>query len=78
MMFFLRLALYPVFGARVSMPRCQLPPAKLSEDEACRQPYEIMQTENERRLSDMQTTYRLVLLSRQTLPRNEVPCTILF
>lgn len=60
------------------MPRRELSPTELSKDETRRQPYEIVQTENERWLSDLQAAHRLVLLSRQTLPRNQVPSTVLF
>lgn len=60
------------------MSRRQLSPAELSKDETSRQSHEAVQTENERRLSYLQTADSVVLLPRQTLPRNEVPRTVLF
>lgn len=77
MTFFL-LALYTIFGTRLSVQRCQLSSSELSKDETRCEPYEIVQTKNERWLSYLQATYCLVLLSRQTLPRNEMPRTVLF
>lgn len=55
--------MYTIFGARLSMSRCQLSTSKLQEDESCSQSHEIVQTKNERRLSYLQAAHSFVLLS---------------
>lgn len=59
------------------MSRRQLPSNQLPEDETSRHPHENMQTQDERRLSHLQTVDSIVLLSRQTLPRNKVSGAVL-
>lgn len=65
-------ALHPVAGARLPVPRRQLPPSLVPEDEARRHPYEGLQAQDEGRLSDLQAAHSALLLSRQALPRDEV------
>lgn len=70
--------MYPISGARVSMQRRKLQITKLSKDETRCHPYESMQEKNERWLSYLQAIDSALLLSRKTLPRNEMFGTILF
>lgn len=65
-------ALHPVAGARLPVPRRQLPPALVPEDEARRHPHEGLQAQDEGRLSNLQATHSALLLSRQALPGDEV------
>lgn len=69
--------MYPVFGARVPVPRCKLPPAQLSEDEAGGAAHQGVQAQDQRRLPHLQAAHRIVLLPRQTLPGDQVPRTLL-
>lgn len=70
-------AVHPVAGARVSVPRRQLPAAELSEDEARRAAHEALQAEDARRLSDLQAADCAVLLPRQALPGGQVSGAVL-
>lgn len=65
-------------GARVSVQRRELSTNKLSEDEASGHTHKGLQAKDQRRLSNLQTINRALLLSRETLPGNEVPRTVLF
>lgn len=60
-------AVHPVAGARVPMSRCELPVTVLPEDEEGRHAYKDLQAKDERRLSNLQTAYCVMLLSRETL-----------
>lgn len=59
------------------MPRRELPATVMPEDEARRHAYKNLQEEDEGRLPDLQAAYRVVLLPREALSRNEVFCPIL-
>lgn len=65
-------ALHPVSGARVPVPRRQLPPTVLPEDEARRHAHQDLSPEDKGRLSDMQAAHRVVLLPREALPGDQV------
>lgn len=64
--------MYSVSCACVPMSGCKLSSSFVSEDETCGATYEELQTENARWLSDLQATYRSLLLSRETLPRSKM------
>lgn len=76
-MYFLFTALHSFSGSRVSVPRRELSPAELPEDEASDQPYEGVQAEKQRRLPDLQTTHRAVLLPRETLSGEQMSGAVL-
>ena len=59
---------HPVAGARVPVPRRQLPPAQLPQDEAGGEPHQGLQAQDQRRLPDLQTADRPLLLPRQAVP----------
>lgn len=65
-------ALHPVAGARVPVPRRQLPPAVLPEDEARRHAHQDLPTQDQGRLSHLQAAHRSVLLPREALPGDEM------
>lgn len=69
--------LHPVAGTRLPVPRRQLPPAVVPEDEACRAAHEDLQAQDEGRLPDMQAAHRFVLLPRQTLHGDQVLGSVL-
>jgi hypothetical protein len=69
--------MHSIIGACLPMQRCQLSPTKLSEDEASGNAYEELQEKDEWWLSYMQTTNCVVLLSRETLPRDQVSRSVL-
>jgi hypothetical protein len=71
-------AVHPLSGARVSMSRRELSPDQLSEDEEGGDAHQNVQAKDERRLSDMQTVDSVVLLPRETLPRDQVSGAVLF
>lgn len=52
--------------------------AKLSEDETGCDAYKELQEKDKWWMSDMQATYSTLLLPRETLPRDQVSCSILF
>lgn len=60
-------ALHPVAGARVPVPRRQLPPALVPEDEARRHAHQDLQAQDQGRLPHLQAAHRVMLLSRETL-----------
>lgn len=70
--------MHTVLGARVSVSRRKLSVTELPKDEEGRDAYENLQEKDKRCLSNLQTAYRALLLSRETLPRNKVSCTLLF
>lgn len=65
-------ALHPVAGARVPVPRRQLPSAFVPEDEACGTTHQDLQTQDQGRLPHLQAADRTVLLPRKALPGDEV------
>lgn len=60
------------------MPRRELSPAKLPEDETSHQPYEGVQKEKQWRLSDLQAAHCTVLLPRETLRGEQMSSAVLF
>lgn len=69
--------MHSVIGACLPVQRRQLSFAELSEDEASSYAYEELQEKDKWWLSHMQTTDCAVLLSCETLPRNQVSCPVL-
>ena len=65
--------MYPVAGARLPVPRRELPACQLPEDEARHGAHAELSAENQRRLPGLQAADRTLLLPRQTLPRDQVP-----
>ena len=65
-------ALHPVSGARVPVPRRQLPLTVLPEDEARRHAHQDLSPQDQGRLSNMQAAHRVVLLPREALPGDQV------
>lgn len=65
-------ALHSVAGARLPVPRRQLPPAVLPEDEARRHAHQDLPPQDQGRLPHLQTAHRAMLLPRQALPGDQV------
>lgn len=70
--------MYPIIGACLPMQGRQLPSTKLSEDEESCDAHEELQEEDKWWMSDMQTIDSVVLLPRETLPRDQVSRSVLF
>lgn len=69
--------MHSIVGACLPVQRRQLSFTKLPEDEAGSDAYEELQEKDKWWLSYMQTTDCVVLLSRETLSRNQVSRSIL-
>lgn len=65
-------ALHSVAGACLSMSRCKLSSAFVSEDETSRSAHEKLQEENSWWMSHLQATHCTVLLSCQALSRSKM------
>lgn len=69
--------MHSIAGACVSVPRRQLPSTFVSEDEASGDAHKELQKENARWMPDLQTAHRALLLSREALQGEQVPCAVL-
>lgn len=69
--------MHSISGACMPVSRCKLPSTILSEDEACCDAYQELQEENSWRMSNLQTAYCALLLSCETLQREQMSCSVL-